>query len=92
MRRKIARAIKREAVRLRREERLSLKAIQERLPEHLAYSTLSLWLRDYPLTEEELRARAHVGGVKGNARRWARRRGAGAGAKSGHARKAGRKR
>lgn len=44
-------ALKSEAVRLRVEERLSLPEILRKVP--VAKSTLSLWLREYPLTEEE---------------------------------------
>lgn len=46
---------KKEAIQLRKEERLSIKSIAERV--HVSKSTLSLWLRDYPLSEEEIRGR-----------------------------------
>lgn len=48
-------ALKTEAIRLRSEERQSFTEILKKIP--VAKSTLSLWLRDYPLTEEELRSR-----------------------------------
>ena len=47
--------IKQEAIRLRTEEKLSLKEIAEKLD--IAKSTASLWLRDYRLPEEELTKR-----------------------------------
>ncbi len=43
--------LKAEAIRLRSEERLSLLEIREQIP--VSKSTLSLWLRGYPLTGEE---------------------------------------
>ena len=46
---------KKEAVRLRIEERLGISAIKERTG--LAQGTLSVLLRDYPLTEQEIRER-----------------------------------
>ena len=48
-------ALKQEAIRLRQDERLSLRAIQARLP--VSKGALSLWLRSYPLTEAEVSAR-----------------------------------
>jgi len=43
--------LKREAIRLRKEERLSYKEIQEQLG--VSKGSLSAWLRDIPLTEKE---------------------------------------
>src|SRR5262249_30874751 len=45
-----------EAVRLRVEERLSLREIEKRLS--VSRGSLSTWLREFPLTEDEKRRRA----------------------------------
>jgi hypothetical protein len=47
-----------EVIRLRVEERLSFPEILSKF--NIAKSTLSLWLKDYPLTEKELRLRKHA--------------------------------
>jgi len=59
--------LKEEAIRLRTEERLSYSEIKERLD--VAKSTLSYWLRDYPLSEEEIRKRQKDGWKKAQASR-----------------------
>lgn len=53
---------KEEAIRLRTEKRLSLKDIAETLD--VSKSTVSLWLRDYPLTENERQSRQSANGVR----------------------------
>ena len=47
--------LKAEAIRLRQQERLSLEVIADRLG--VSQSGCSYWLRDYPLTKEEISAR-----------------------------------
>ncbi len=54
-------AVRAEALRLRLEERLSLKEIQARLAQPVAKGTLSIWLRAHPLTEQERLVRARAG-------------------------------
>lgn len=56
-----------EAIRLRCEERLSYGAIKNKLG--VAKSTLSYWLRDYHLTEDELLLLRRTGWTKGEASR-----------------------
>lgn len=51
--------LREKAIKLRKEERLSYSEIKERLD--VAKSTLSYWLRDYPLTEEEIKKRQRQG-------------------------------
>ena len=52
--------VKKKAIRLRTEKKMSLKAIAEKLG--VAKSTISVWLRDYPLSKKELRRRREAGG------------------------------
>ena len=59
--------LREKAIRLRKEERLSYSEIKERLD--VAKSTLSYWLRDYPLSEEEIRKRQKEGWKKAQASR-----------------------
>jgi transposase-like protein len=59
--------LREEAIRLRKQERLSYSEIKERLD--VAKSTLSYWLRDYPLSEEEIRKRQKEGWKKAQASR-----------------------
>lgn len=73
MPKKIDRRTKAHALRLRLKQRLSLKAIQAQLHKPVAKSTLSLWLREHPLTPEERRRRHREGGQLGNQRRWYRK-------------------
>lgn len=47
--------VKNEAIRLRKDERLSLDAIAKTIG--IPLSTISLWVRDFPLTKEEIRQR-----------------------------------
>jgi|AntRauTorcE11897_2_1112592.scaffolds.fasta_scaffold01759_7 transposase-like protein len=51
--------LREEAIRLRKEERLSYAEIKERLD--VAKSTLSYWLRDFPLSEKEIKKRQRQG-------------------------------
>jgi transposase-like protein len=51
--------LKAEAIRLRQEKRLSLEAIAKRLG--VAKSSCSLWLRNYPLTRQEIEEREEQG-------------------------------
>ena len=57
---------KTEAIRLRLEERLSLKQIGRKLD--VSTSTLSYWLRDYPLDKREISARQSVSARANNQR------------------------
>lgn len=57
MRRAIDPSVRAAAVRLRTEGRLSVNEIQAQLPERVARSTLSRWLRRYPLSSCERRER-----------------------------------
>lgn len=50
------------AIQLRIEQRLSLRAIQKQLP--VSKGTLSLWLKDFPLTDDEMRSRMSASGKK----------------------------
>jgi len=59
--------LREEAIRLRKQERLSYSEIKKRLD--VAKSTLSYWLRDYPLSEEEIRKRQKEGWKKAQASR-----------------------
>ncbi len=51
-------ALRKEAIRLRLEERLSLRAISDATG--AAKGSLSVWLKDYPLTPEEVRERQAI--------------------------------
>lgn len=56
--------LKAEALRLRRGERLSLNEIVKRLGGRVSKGTLSLWLRDHPLDDEERQAKIRAGLAK----------------------------
>lgn len=51
--------LREEAIRLRKQERLSYSEIKEKLD--VAKSTLSYWLRDHPLSEQEIKERQRQG-------------------------------
>jgi hypothetical protein len=53
--------LKEEAIRLRREGRKSFSEISSLLPSPVAKSTLSLWLRPYPLTSIEVKDKNYKG-------------------------------
>lgn len=61
-------AVKAEAVRLRVQNRLGARAIAARTG--LAVSTVSLLLRDHPLSSSERQSRSQRGAARVNARRW----------------------
>ena len=61
-------AVKAAAVRLRTRDRLGVRAIAARTG--LSVSTVSLLLRDHPLSSAERQSRSQRGGASANARRW----------------------
>lgn len=67
--RPIPEATKQEALRLRKEQKLSLKAIASRLG--VSKGTLSVLLREHPLPTEEVRQRKVLNGQHSRGRRWA---------------------